>query len=419
MSSLEQRIEGLELEIGRLKETLEEYRSLFRRLDVFSSLGRMPGLQLAEVSGEGAAGEPAAIDAEGRVKVKVEWSSGGENTLAARVVLPWLMAGGGMEFLPRVGQRVWLSFDGGTVEYPLVVGYLPSKDNALPYAQQQSAGAGTLAKTKDKEGHVHNPATNNKYKSVIRSGSPGQSSKFSELAFVDEPEEEGLSLATEGEMRIYSAGEHFHTVDEDSTEYIGGKRHEVVGEDKEEHVKGEYNLVVDKDFVTKVGNGKYERKVEVGSGDVNETIAGKFEQDVKGSYWRRWDGQEVKNFVHVNETSQYWGSKSEIMLGNVNEVTVGQTNDVKATITNEASIQTFGVYVARQDFGISEVSNKVFEVNNKVSEIEHGLAKLKNNLSYLSSDVAELKDATVGLGDMKVALESVLSKVHTGLQVNF
>ncbi|MGV8455495.1 type VI secretion system tip protein VgrG, partial [Pseudomonas aeruginosa] len=77
-------------------------------------------------------------DQYGRIKIQFPWDRDGKNDETSscwvRVVLPWSGKGFGMQFVPRIGQEVIVTFIDGDPDRPLVTGCVYNGDNALPYA---------------------------------------------------------------------------------------------------------------------------------------------------------------------------------------------------------------------------------------------------------------------------------------------
>ncbi|MCT7340713.1 type VI secretion system tip protein VgrG [Pseudomonas aeruginosa] len=83
----------------------------------------------------GKAGEEIWTDQYGRIKLQFPWDRDGKNDETSscwvRVVLPWSGKGFGMQFVPRIGQEVIVTFIDGDPDRPLVTGCVYNGDNAL------------------------------------------------------------------------------------------------------------------------------------------------------------------------------------------------------------------------------------------------------------------------------------------------
>jgi type VI secretion system secreted protein VgrG len=86
----------------------------------------------------GASGEEIHVDKYGRVKVQFKWDiiSPANDTSSAwlRVASPWAGAGRGVQFLPRVGDEVLVSFLQGDPDQPVVTGSLVNTEKMPAYA---------------------------------------------------------------------------------------------------------------------------------------------------------------------------------------------------------------------------------------------------------------------------------------------
>ena len=410
MPTVEERITALEALIQEQEVRLQRYESFFSSLMAFMGDAPIGGLRYATVviSNGAKKGDPAVVDAAGRVKVKVDWMPGG-GELLARVAPSWLAPGGGVQFLPRQGMKVWLGFEDGQAEAPIIMGHLPDADDPFPYNPATTTEAGTLAATKDKNGDAYNPATPNKNKQVIAARSGGSSPKSSEIALVSESGKEALTLATGGEMRSYTAGDHYQTV--------GGALTTDVGGDENHHARGSVTRKVDGTLTDKVGSSKYSLTVD-SEGNYTETIPGTFKQDVSNKYTVRSDGQKVWHLSQVNDTYQYWGDKSTIMLGNVNNVTVGEQNDVNASVLLRFYLLIEDIALFKYQQSIVNSLNTVVNSGNFVTRNKNAVAAINANLSRINSNTSLIKNVAVQVAQHGATLQQAATTLQAGLQVN-
>lgn len=100
-----------------------------------------PTLDTAVVVGP--PGAETFTDAMGRVKVQFRWDlerAASEHSSAwLRVAQPWSGAGFGAAFLPRVGMEVLVSYVGGDVNRPVILGCVQNSDNPGPFAMPGDA----------------------------------------------------------------------------------------------------------------------------------------------------------------------------------------------------------------------------------------------------------------------------------------
>jgi len=100
------------------------------------------GLQTAIVIG-GDIGQPQH-DSNGRIKVQFHWDTvGGENSSCwIRVAQSMASAGLGLQFIPRVGDEVLVSFVNNDPDQPVIIGSVYNSKNLPPYDQLNSTQSG-------------------------------------------------------------------------------------------------------------------------------------------------------------------------------------------------------------------------------------------------------------------------------------
>lgn len=100
------------------------------------------GLQTAVVIG-GDTGQPQH-DVNGRIKVQFHWDKvGGESPSCwIRVAQTMASSGLGMQFIPRVGDEVLVSFVNNDPDQPIVIGSVYNSNNLPPYSELNSSQSG-------------------------------------------------------------------------------------------------------------------------------------------------------------------------------------------------------------------------------------------------------------------------------------
>ena len=296
--------------IDELLDHVQALASRLEALELRSGLASAQGLQVAKVVGAGEAGTPAAIDAQGRVTIQMNWNNNPQ--LKAVISNDWLTAsGGGSQFLPRVGQNVFVAFQEENAELPVVVGYLASSENPLPYPPGDLSSpepgdtvnsSPTLAAVQKVDSDFpkkanftdYNPSTDNLAKGVLRSANYGTTaSKASEIAFVDELNEEALTVATQGELRQYSKGDHYFRSEGNSINVIDG----------------EYDLAAKKDVYLHIAN------------DYTEHYGGEHKVQANG-HWYEWRLQNTQRFLYGDFISVFGGGMEEVFLGQRTDITI-------------------------------------------------------------------------------------------------
>ncbi|SFW15366.1 type VI secretion system tip protein VgrG [Pseudomonas sp. NFACC04-2] len=218
----------------------------------------------------GKAGEEIWTDEYGRIKLQFPWDRTGKNDETSscwvRVVLPWSGKGFGMQFVPRIGQEVIVTFIDGDPDRPLVTGCVYNGDNALPYAL---------------------PA--NQTQSGIKTNSSKGGGGFNELRFEDKKDAEEVFLQAQKDFNINVLNDTTATVGHDETLTVQNARTRTV-KDGDETVtleKGKRSVII------QTGSDSLDvkdtRTVTVGS-DQTHSTGGNFAHKVTGNYDLTVDG---------------------------------------------------------------------------------------------------------------------------------
>lgn len=218
----------------------------------------------------GKAGEEIWTDQYGRIKLQFPWDRDGKNDETSscwvRVVLPWSGKGFGMQFVPRIGQEVIVTFIDGDPDRPLVTGCVYNGDNALPYAL---------------------PA--NQTQSGIKTQSSKGGGGFNELRFEDKKDAEEVFLQAQKDFKINVLNDTTATVGHDETLTVQNARTRTV-KDGDETVtleKGKRSVTIQTGSDTL--DVKDSRTVKVGA-DQTHSTGGNYEHQVTGNYSLTVDG---------------------------------------------------------------------------------------------------------------------------------
>ncbi|HUE91588.1 type VI secretion system tip protein TssI/VgrG [Pseudomonas sp.] len=270
--------------------------------------------QTAKVVGK--AGEEIWTDKYGRIKIQFPWDRTGANNETSscwvRVVLPWSGKGFGMQFIPRIGQEVIVTFIDGDPDRPLVTGCVYNGDNALPYAL---------------------PA--NQTQSGIKTNSSKGGGGFNELRFEDKKDSEEVFLQAQKDLTIKVLNDTTATVGHDETLTVQNDRTRTVKEGDETVTleKGKRTVTI------KTGSDtldvKDTRTLTVG-GDQTHSTGGNYEHKVTGNYELTVDGNLTIK-VSGNLTLQSGGdliAKSDSNL--TNQAAAALTNKAGTALTNQA-----------------------------------------------------------------------------------
>ena len=403
-----ERIEKQEQELDRAEKLLagleEENRVLkAKRGELLGRLGgaRAKGLQVGIISGDGAEGDSAAVDAQGRAPVTVFWD-GGSHELMARTSTLFNLPGGGSSFLPRKGQAVYLGFENGDPSLPVIVGYYPNQNNPLVYDPASSSPQAVLAKTVDASGNPVEPPTTNRYKSVIRSSSQGADAKASEIAMVDHPGQEELSLTSQGEMRFHTQGDHYLTVNGETVANHTG--------DKTQYTKGDYTHQTD---------GDYHRTVK---GDSKSTVSGDHQENVDSGNYKVAVPGEFTHLAAVGRSVHTLfeaGTNNLYILGK-NLCILGEEFDLELGFVTRW-------YTLREDFfavntvilGLVYWENKANGSSNYGTKLKNAVAVLKEAAADMIDEAATEESLLLTLKDPFVAFNAFTGKINDGMKLNF
>ncbi len=218
----------------------------------------------------GKSGEEIWTDEYGRIKLQFPWDRDGKNDEASscwvRVVLPWSGKGFGMQFVPRIGQEVIVTFIDGDPDRPLVTGCVYNGDNALPYAL---------------------PA--NQTQSGIKTQSSKGGGGFNELRFEDKKDAEEVFLQAQKDLKINVLNDATATVGHDETLTVQNARTRTVKEGDEtvtlEKGKRSVTIQTGSDSL----DVKDSRTVKVGA-DQTHSTGGNYNHTVTGNYNLTVDG---------------------------------------------------------------------------------------------------------------------------------
>jgi type VI secretion system secreted protein VgrG len=218
----------------------------------------------------GKSGEEIWTDEYGRIKLQFPWDRDGKNDETSscwvRVVLPWSGKGFGMQFVPRIGQEVIVTFIDGDPDRPLVTGCVYNGDNALPYAL---------------------PA--NQTQSGIKTQSSKGGGGFNELRFEDKKDAEEVFLQAQKDLKINVLNDTTATVGHDETLTVQNARTRTVKEGDEtvtlEKGKRSVTIQTGSDSL----DVKDSRTVKVGA-DQTHSTGGNYDHTVTGNYSLTVDG---------------------------------------------------------------------------------------------------------------------------------
>jgi type VI secretion system secreted protein VgrG len=223
----------------------------------------------------GPPGHDIHTDEHGRIKVQFHWDLEGKRNERSscwiRAMQPWAGAGWGFQFIPRVGMEVLVTFVGGDVDRPMVVGSAYNGANVPPFQ---------LPMSKTRSG-------------VRTQTSPGTG--YNELSFEDYGGREQIAIHAQkdfdttilnnqttrvGASRKEEIGEHCsEQIGRNSMTRIGGDCSRAVGGNEASEIQGSRSSIV-RGNLTDLLDGRADVRV---GGDRNTRIEGDERHSVEGS----------------------------------------------------------------------------------------------------------------------------------------
>jgi type VI secretion system secreted protein VgrG len=280
----------------------------------------------------GKAGEELWTDQYGRVKVQFHWDRDGKNdensSCWVRVAQPWASKRFGMQFMPRIGDEVVITFVDADPDRPLITGSVYNGANQPPY---------TLP--------------DNQTQSGIKTSSSKGNAGFNELRFEDKQDNEEVFMQAQKDLNVKVLNDAAWTIGHDETRTIQHARTHTVKE-------ADDTLVVEsgnRSATVKTGNETVDvagtRTVKAG-GDETRSVGGNLAHTVSGNFTLSVDG---------NLTIKVGGTLTLQSTGNLSAKTDGSMSHQAAlSLTNQA-----GTSLTNKSDGT--LSNEAQSVSNKGS----------------------------------------------------
>jgi hypothetical protein len=195
----------------------------------------------------GPAGEEIYTDAHGRIKVQFHWDREGRHddhsSCWMRVVQPWAGSNWGVQFIPRIGMEVVVTFSGGDTDAPLVTGAVYNATHPPPFALPE-----------------------HKTQSGLRSRSSPGGSGSNELRFEDAAGAEEIFVHAQKDLREVVRNDHALAVGRDEAVQITGNRSTLIEGNHVRVIKGSEVATIEGNMVLHVV-GKQHIKVDAKGGD--------------------------------------------------------------------------------------------------------------------------------------------------------
>lgn len=293
--------------------------------------------QVAKVVGK--AGEEIWTDEYGRIKVQFPWDRDGKNDESSscwvRVAQGWTGKGFGMQFIPRIGQEVVVTFIDGDPDRPLVTGCIYNGDNSLPYSL---------------------PA--NQTQSGIKTQSSKGGGGFNELRFEDKKDSEQVFLQAQKDLTFNVLNDTTATVGHDETLTVQNARTRTVKEGNETVTleKGDRSVTLQAGSDTL--DIHTDRTLKVG-GNQTLTTNGNYSHTVKGDYSLTVSGDltiKVTGKLTLQSTGDYLAKSSASVT---TQAGTSLTNQAGTALTNKAgtSLDNKAGTTLTNDAGVS-LTNK-------------------------------------------------------------
>ncbi|KTT26710.1 type IV secretion protein Rhs [Pseudomonas oryzihabitans] len=293
--------------------------------------------QTAQVVGK--AGEEIWTDQYGRIKIQFPWDRDGKSDETSscwvRVALPWSGKGFGMQFVPRIGQEVIVTFLDGDPDRPLVTGCVYNGDNALPYA-----------------------LPDNQTQSGIKTNSSKGGGGFNELRFEDKKDAEEVFLQAQKDLKVNVLNDSTATIGHDETLTVQNARTRTVKEGDEtvtlEKGKRSVTIQTGSDSL----DVKDSRTLKVGGNQTHST-GGNFSHKVSGNYELTVDGNltiKVTGTLTLQSTGDLTAKSDQNLT---TQAGLALTDKAGTSITNQAgtSLNNKAGTTLTNDAGIS-LTNK-------------------------------------------------------------
>jgi type VI secretion system secreted protein VgrG len=203
----------------------------------------------------GPPGEEIYVDPMGQIKVQFHWDRAGKfddkSSCWIRTMQPWGGAGWGVQFIPRVGMEVVVTFEGGDPDKPLVLGSIYNGTHPSPFVLPQDR-------------------TRSGWRTQSSPGGRG----FNELSFED--------AAAAEQIYMHAQRDHDEVVERDHTAKIGNDERISVKRERTHTVGGDHHLT------TK------QVKREVVEKDSHLVVEGSLREKVTGVVSRQSQGLQLK-----------------------------------------------------------------------------------------------------------------------------
>ncbi|WP_322092321.1 type VI secretion system Vgr family protein [Paraburkholderia bannensis] len=285
---------------------------------------RRPFMPTQTATVVGKSGQELWTDQYGRVKVQFHWDREGkldeQSSCWIRVAQPWASKGFGMQFMPRIGDEVVVSFIDGDADRPLITSSVYNGANLPPYA-----------------------LPDNQTQSGLKSSSSPGGAGFNELRFEDKKDSEEVFLQAQKDFNVNVLNDASATIGHDETRTVKNARSHTIQESDDTLTIEKGNRSVTVQTGTETIDIKGTRTVKAG-GDETRTVGGALKQTVTGDMTLTIDGNltiKVGGSLSIQSTGSYTAKSDASMthqaaMSLTNEAGTALTNKSDGTLSNEA-----------------------------------------------------------------------------------
>ncbi len=202
--------------------------------------GDTPAVMRAEVVA--VENDPVDVDGMMRVRLRFAWDNqkGEVPTTYVSMLQPMAGTHGGSQMIPRAGDRVLVSFIGGNLERPVILGCLYDKQHQPP-TMGPPERASTLPSSASWLGWTYSSIGDKSRQTMLNM----DVTSGSEMMFFNAPFDWRQDVGNDCDVRIKR--DELRRINRNFNEKVDGKYDHVVDGDRTEHVKGKYSLTVDGD----------------------------------------------------------------------------------------------------------------------------------------------------------------------------
>lgn len=324
------------------------------------------GLQTAIVTGP--PGEEIHTDRYGRVKVRFHWDREGitddRSSCWVRCAQGWGGGGWGMQFLPRVGDEVFVDFIDGDPDRPIIRGSVYNEER-LPLYELPANKTVTTLKT--------------------RSYPEGSWDNFNELRFEDKKGSEEVYLQGEKDWNILIKNDKGQFVGRDEVLRVVNNRTKKVGADQTVEIGSNHTETIGNEKSVTIGSNRtetvYLNHAETVGVAKELTIGGLYQVSVGAAMNHTVIGAKTEE-VGLSKDVFVGAHMAEQAMGN-RDITVGEDLDVE--IDGSYSVKAGNIVIEAEDEIIFRTGKAMIAIRQGKIEV------LAGNVTYRATGEVRVK----------------------------